>query len=140
LLNEKSETQKLLKVVDMKTKQVNEAREAAKKAIELAEAQDVKIKRINESIKRQEIVNELTDPLNAEQKSIMKDLLESVQTSRLQSAFDKYLPAVIDGKGPAKQKAVLAEAKEVTGNRENKNDIQADDKNVIDIRRLAGLN
>jgi len=140
LLNEKSETQKLLKVVDMKTKQVNEAREAAKKAIELAEAQDVKIKSINESIKRQEIVNELTDPLNAEQKSIMKDLLESVQTSRLQSAFDKYLPAVIDGKGPAKQKAVLAEAKEVTGNRENKNDIQADDKNVIDIRRLAGLN
>ena len=140
LLNEKSETQKLLKVVDMKTKQVNEAREAAKKAIELAEAQDVKIKSINESIKRQEIVNELTDPLNAEQKSIMKDLLESVQTSRLQSAFDKYLPAVIDGKGPAKQKAVLAEAKEVTGNRETKNDIQADDKNVIDIRRLAGLN
>ena len=123
----------------MKTKQVNEAREAAKKAIELAEAQDVKIKSINESIKRQEIVNELTDPLNAEQKSIMKDLLESVQTSRLQSAFDKYLPAVIDGKGPAKQKAVLAEAKEVTGNRETKNDIQADDKNVIDIRRLAGL-
>jgi hypothetical protein len=72
----------------------------------------------------------------------MKDLLESVQTSRLQSAFDKYLPAVIDGKGPAKQKAVLAEAKEVTGNRENKNDIQADakDHNVIDIKRLAGLN
>jgi hypothetical protein len=140
LLNEKSETSKLLKVVDAKTKQVNEAREAAKKAIELAEAQDVKIKQINESIRRQEIVTELTDPLNAEQKTIMKDLLESVQTNRLQSAFDKYLPAVIDGKGPAKQKAVLAEAKEVTGNRENKNDIQADaDHNVIDIKRLAGL-
>ena len=94
--------------------------------------QDVKIKnqRVNST---QEIVSELTDPLNAEQKSkdIMKDLLESVQTNRLQSAFDKYLPAVIDGKGPAKQKAVLAEAKEVTGNRENKNDIQADaDHNV----------
>jgi hypothetical protein len=69
----------------------------------------------------------------------MVDLLESVQTDRLRSAFDKYLPAVIDGKGPAKQKAVLAEAKEVTGNRTN-NDIKADvDHNVIDLKRLAGL-
>jgi len=69
----------------------------------------------------------------------MMDLLESVQTTKLRSAFDKYLPAVIDGKGPAK-KAVLAEAKEVTGNRTN-NDIKADafDSNVVDIKRLAGL-
>ena len=70
----------------------------------------------------------------------MTDLLESVQTSKLQAAFDKYLPAVIDGKGPAKQKAVLAEAKEITGNREN-NDVKkaGDDNNVVDIKRLAGL-
>jgi hypothetical protein len=71
----------------------------------------------------------------------MMDLLESVQTSRLRSAFDKYLPAVIDGKGPAKQKAQLTEGKEVTGNRDEGVTTQkAKDENVIELRRLAGLN
>ena len=66
----------------------------------------------------------------------MIDLLESVQTDRLRSAFDKYLPAVIDGKTPEK-KATLIEGKEVTGNKEEKTKKASD--NVIDIRRLAGL-
>jgi len=47
----------------------------------------------------------------------MTDLLESVQTPKLRAAFDKYLPAVIQGNTPAKQKAVLSEAKEITGNK-----------------------
>jgi len=142
LLNEKSETSKLLKVVDAKTKQVAEAREAAAKAIKLAEAQDKKIKMINESIARNDIISELTAPLNKDQKSIMMDLLESVQTKKLRESFDKYLPAVIDGKSPAKKKAVLAEAKEVTGNRveTQTNDMTADAKdNLVDFKRLAGL-
>ena len=138
-LNEKSETSKLLKVVSTKDKQLAEAREAASKAIKLAEAQAHQNKMITESAKRKETINDMVAPLSKDQREIMVDLLESVQTDRLRSAFDKYLPAVIDGKGPAKQKAVLAEAKEVTGNRTN-NDIKADvDHNVIDLKRLAGL-
>ena len=70
----------------------------------------------------------------------MTDLLESVQTAKLDKAFDKYLPAVIDGKGPAKQKATLTEAKEITGNRTQTNVSSKADENVVDIRRLAGLN
>jgi len=50
----------------------------------------------------------------------MTDLLESVQTPKLRAAFDKYLPAVIQGNTPAKQKAVLSEAKEITGNKKKK--------------------
>ena len=69
----------------------------------------------------------------------MTDLLESVQTPKLDSAFNKYLPAVIDGNAPAKKKATLNEAKEVTGNRETNVSSKADE-NVVDIRRLAGLN
>jgi hypothetical protein len=71
----------------------------------------------------------------------MTDLLESVQTDRLQKSFDKYLPSVIDGNTPAK-KAVLSEAKEITGNRDNTtktNTSSMQDDNVVDIRRLAGL-
>jgi hypothetical protein len=97
---------------------------------------------INESVARKETINKLISPLSKDQQSIMMDLLESVQTPKLHAAFDKYLPAVIDGKGPAKQKAVLSEAKEVTGNREqSQNDVKADafHSNVVDIKRLAGL-
>ena len=139
-LNEKSETSKLLKVVGAKDKQLAEAREAAAKAIKLAEAQANQNKMITESAKRKDTINDMVAPLSKDQREIMVDLLESVQTDRLRSAFDKYLPAVIDGKGPAKKKAVLAEGKEVTGNREQSNDIKADaDHNVVDLKRLAGL-
>ena len=141
-LNEKSEVAKLLKVVDAKDRQLSEAKAFAAKAKQLAESQAVEKKRLVESAQRKDILNELTTPLSKEQKEIMSDLLESVQTAKLSSAFDKYLPAVINGNTPAK-KALITEGKEVTGNREKSQtnvSRQADDNNVIDIRRLAGLN
>ena len=141
-LNENSETAKLLQVVALKDKQLSEAKAFAAKAKQLVESQQVEKKRLVEAAERKEIMNELVAPLSRQQKEIMTDLLESVQTNRLRSAFDKYLPAVIDGNTPAKQKATLTEGKEVTGNREeNKNSSRtAVDSNVIDIKRLAGLN
>jgi len=142
-LNENSETAKLLKVLDAKDKQLAEAKEFVVKAKNLAEAQEKQNKRILAEAKRKDIMNDLVGSLPSEQREIMTDLLESVQTDRLQSAFEKYLPAVIDGKGPAKRKAVLSEAKEITGNREQSQtnvSSKADaDHNVIDIKRLAGL-
>jgi hypothetical protein len=141
-LNEKSETSKLIKVIDMKEKQVNEAKALAVKAKKLAEAAHVEKQRLVESARREKIMADLVSPLGKNQKEIMTDLLESVQTERLQSAFDKYLPAVIDGNTPAKKKAVLAEGKEITGNKIETNvSSKADvhDGNVVDIKRLAGL-
>jgi hypothetical protein len=141
-LNEKSETSKLLKVVDLKDKQLAEARAVAVKAKKLAESKDFENKKLMESAKREKMLNDLVSPLSKDQKSIMIDLLESVQTNRLPSAFEKYLPAIIDGNAPAKKKAQLNEGKVITGNRENNNNnvssSKADD-NVFDIRRLAGL-
>jgi hypothetical protein len=141
-LNEKSETAKLLKVVALKDKQLAEAKVIAAKKQQLAESKEAQINKMKAIAERNEKINNLIEPLNKGQKDIMLDLLESVQTSRLQSAFDKYLPSVIDGKTPAK-KAVLAEAKEVTGNRDNQSQTNvsrtADDHNVVDIKRLAGL-
>lgn len=140
-LNEKSETAKLLNVIKIKDQQIAEAKDLAVKAKVLAESAAKEKKALVESARREKIMNDLVAPLGKDQKEIMTDLLESVQTDRLQSAFDKYLPAVIDGNTPAKKKAVLSEAKEVTGNRENTNvSSKADADNVIDIKRLAGLN
>jgi len=140
-LNEKSETAKLMKVLNLKDKQLSEAKAFAAKAKQLVESQEADKKRLVETAQRKEIMNELVAPLSRQQKEIMTDLLESVQTPRLRSAFDKYLPAVIDGKGPAKQKALITEGTEVTGNRENTNSSKTvDENNVVDIKRLAGIN
>ena len=140
-LNEKSETAKLLKVVNVKDLQVKEANEAAEKAQALVKEKEAEIKTINEAAERNKVINGLIEPLSKDQREIMTDLLESVQTEKLQKSFDKYLPAVIDGNTPAKKKAILAEGKEITGNREQTNvSSKADDENVISIKRLAGLN
>ena len=53
----------------------------------------------------------------------MTDLLECVQPAKLQPAFDRYLPAVLDGKSMIKEskKSVIKEkCKEMTGNKEQK--------------------
>jgi hypothetical protein len=142
-LNEKSETAKLLKVIDTKDKQLSEAKAFASKAKTLAETVNVEKQRLIETAQREKIMNELIAPLSKDQREIMTDLLESVQTDRLQKSFDKYLPSVIDGNTPAKRKAVITEGTEVTGNRtETMTQTKADetDNNVVDIKRLAGLN
>lgn len=142
-LNEKSETAKLLKVVELKDKQLAEAKVEVVSKAKLVESKDAEIKKANDSAKRQEVMNELLAPLNKKQKDIMNDLLESVQTDKLQKQFDKYMPSVIAGNAPAKEtKATLTEGTQITGNKQN-NDIDASESvtkdNVIDIRRLAGL-
>ena len=137
-LSEKSETSKLLKVLSIKEKQLHEAKAYAAKAIKLAESKEAEKKRLIESAQRNEIMNELISPLAADQRVIMRDLLEGVQTNKLRSSFEKYLPAVIDGATPKKTKAVITEGKEITGNRETKNMTSAD-TNVVDIKRLAGI-
>ena len=142
-LNEKSETAKLVKVLAAKDKQLAEAKVMAAKAMQLTESTNKEKQRLIESAERNKIMNELVAPLGKDQREIMTDLLESVQTAKLRSAFDKYLPAVIDGNTPAKKKAVLAEAKEITGNRDQSQtnvSSKADEQNVVvDIRRLAGI-
>ena len=138
-LSESSETKKLLKVLEAKNKQLDTAKILAVKAKTIAESKDAEVKRLLESKERIAIMNELTTPLSRKQRSIMNDLLESVQTSRLRRQFDKYLPSVIDGHSPAKQKAQITEAKEITGNRNNSSIKPVADHNVVDIKRLAGL-
>jgi hypothetical protein len=86
-------------------------------------------------------MSELLAPLNSEQKGIMSELLETVQTQRLTESFNKYLPTVIDGGGAPKRRQALVEAKEITGNKLTKETTISSepDSNIVDIRRLAGI-
>lgn len=138
-LNEKSETAKLLKVIDKKDLQVAEAHHAVAQATQVLESKEAQVKALMESKDRQEIMNELVAPLGNTQKAIMTELLESVQTGKLRSSFDKYLPAVIAGEAPQKKKA-LVEAKEVTGNKETHSVGSSEhENNIFNMRRLAGI-
>ena len=138
-LNEKSETAKLLKVIDKKDLQVAEAHHAVAQATQILESKEAQVKALMESKQRQEIMSELVAPLANTQKAIMIELLESVHTTKLRGSFDKYLPAVIAGEAPQKKKA-LVEAKEVTGNKETHSVGSSEhENNIFNMRRLAGI-
>jgi len=138
-LSEKSETAKLLKVIDMKELAIAEAAQAAADAVALVESKQAEIVSLKEAQTRKQIMSELLAPLNTEQRDIMGELMESVKTTKLNESFEKYLPAVIAGKAPQKKQA-LVEAKEITGNKvSNSNRSSEVDNNIVDIRRLAGL-
>ena len=138
-LNEKSETAKLLKVIDLKDLAMTEAAQAVVKAEQILESKQSEIRALKESQERKAIMDELLNPLNKEQREIMGELMESVKTERLNESFEKYLPSVLNGKAPQKKQA-LVEAKEVTGNKiSNTKHSSESDSNIVDIRKLAGL-
>ena len=139
-LNEKSETAKLLKVIDMKTVAVQEASKVIAQAQTIVESKEAEIVALKEAQSRKQIMNELLAPLNSEQREIMSELMESVKTSKLNESFEKYLPSVISGGKAPQKKQALVEAKEITGNKvSNSNRSSEEESNIIDIRRLAGL-
>ena len=134
----------LRQIVETQSQVVAEARRAADEKAVLVESKEKEIRIIKESQERKTKLAEMLKPLNKEKAAVMSELLESVQTDKLQSAFDKYLPAVLGGataKAPAK--VALTESKvEVTGDKSAKQvQVQevAETTNVFDIKRLAGL-
>ena len=84
-------------------------------------------------------MNELLAPLNAEQKAIMGELMESVKTTKLNESFEKYLPSVIAGGKAPQKKQALVEAKEITGNKISNTTRSGETADIYDIRKLAGL-
>jgi len=138
-LNENEEVRKLNAKIAEKDKQLAEAIESQDKAKALVESKNHEIKVIKEANERDATLEELLSPLNDEKREIMTNLLESVQTSRLKNAFEKYLPAVISETKGTKKASTLTEQ---TGNKTAKVVDKATNEansNVIDLKRLAGL-
>ena len=136
-LNSKSETAKLLKVVDTTNQKLEDAKKTADEKVKIIESKEKEIEDLKNTAEREKVINELVTPLNAEQKDIMTNLLESVQTGQLRKQFEKYVPAVINGRSPAKKQA-LKEGTEVTGDKQIVNAGQFNSK-LVDIKRLAGI-
>ena len=140
-LNENKEIKKLQSIIAEKDEKLADATQAEEDAKKLVESKDSEIKVIKESSERKESLNGLLKTLNKEKATVMGDLLESVHTDKLQSAFDKYLPAVLNNsKIEQASKQVLSENKtEVTGDKTAKDVVKEDGSNIIQIKRLAGL-
>jgi len=139
-LSENKEFAKLKAELETKDQVIAESQKAIAEKEALVESKNREVKVITESITRKEKLAELFKPLNKEKADVMSSLLEGVQTERLQAAYEKYLPAVLNNSSVKKaEKPVLAESRvEVTGDKSAKNDADANN-NVIEIRRLAGL-
>lgn len=137
-LNEKSETSKLLKIIAKKDQELAEAKQAVTEKATIVESRERELRVQKDLMERKAVMAELLAPLGADKRELMKELLESVQTPKLSTAFDKYLPTVMEGETrAAAKKAILSESTEVTGNRESKPEVGLD--NIVDIRKLAGL-
>jgi len=143
-LNDKAETRKVVRALEAKDAQLSAAQAQLDESKKLVESKEREVRIIKESTQRAKVLNELLAPLNVEKSEVMKTLLESVQTVKLQAAFNKYLPAVLNtGSEKATTKTPLTESVSVaTGNKTAIKTIEVDTSehdNVIDIKRLAGL-
>ena len=139
-LNENKEIAKLQAELAEKEQVIAESKQAVAEKEALVESKNREVRVITESIARKEKLDGLLKTLNKEKAEVMSSLLESVQTERLQAAYDKYLPAVLNNTPTAKaEKAMLSESRvEVTGDKSAKT-AEESETNVIEIRRLAGL-
>jgi hypothetical protein len=142
-LNDKAETRKLMNALQLKDEQLAESIAKVNQAQKLVESKEREVRIIKESNLREKTMSDLLSTLNEEKAGTMRNLLESVQTPRLQAAFDKYLPAVLNtGTEKKSTKTMIRESvQEVTGDKSAKQkEVDMDQRdNVIDIKRLAGL-
>jgi predicted DNA-binding protein len=143
-LNENKQIRQLQTQVATMTQKLSEAVQVVEKKNALVENKEREIRIIKESAERKEKLAEMLKPLNKEKAAIMRDLLESVQTTKLQSAYEKYLPAVLNNssvKPVVEKQVVLTESRvEITGDKTaNKTVVKEDTTNVFEIKRLAGL-
>lgn len=145
-LNEGTELKKLQKVVEAKDQQLATLTESVKKNKSLMEGLDTKLKATQDLVERQKVMSELLAPLSKDKKSVMKELLESVQTKNLQGAYNKYLPSVLNEaveRKPVATKPQLNEAtlSSNTGNRVKvtQDEESVDSSELNHILSLAGI-
>ena len=143
-LNENKEIRKLQAAITETNRKLAEAVQTAQEKEAIVESKEREIRVIKESSERKQMLDSMLKPLNKEKAAVMADLLESVQTSKLQSAYEKYLPAVLNNgtakAAPAAKQMIAESRSEVTGDKTAKTVATTQvDNNVFDLKRLAGL-
>jgi len=135
-LNEKSETSKLMKVVDETTLKLANAEKSIDEAKAVIESKERKISQQNDLMERKATMAELLKPLSKDKAEVMNQLLESTATGKLKSAYDKYLQAVMEDAPVSGVKKFISET---SGNIAGAPRSQREDAEMIEFRKLAGL-
>ena len=146
-LNENKEIRKFRKGLAKLNAELTETKKELRFSNSKAKLVESKLRAAEDRYMRREKLAELTKPLGKEKREIMLDLLESVKTERLDEAFNKYLPSILNEQGGPRKKnrRTLKESsvKAHTGNKapvsraadDNDTDVVA----IEQIRKLAGL-
>jgi hypothetical protein len=121
----------MMKVVDETTLKLKDAEKAIEEKQAVIESAYASSKRQADLMERKEKMAEMLNSLGKEKSEVMAQLLESVQTAKLEASFNKYLPHVMADKAVAGKTKVLSES---GGDR-----AQREDADLTNIRKLAGI-
>lgn len=153
--SEGTEVKKLEAILESKDAELAAAKKQLTESQQATDAASRKAKLAEEAAARTKTMAELLSPLAREKRAVMEELLETVKTSQLREAFQKYLPAVLNEgskKTAPQSRQTLSEAPKekavaVTGDQRNNRlleTVQAEDSETVNtetatILKLAGL-
>jgi len=111
-----------------------------------AEAAEGKAKKIEESVVRTQAINKMLKPLSGNTRTKMKHILEATNTDRLATTYRKLLPEMLN---EAKKSTTKTRSRKIedtvvelkTGGQKTLTESKtADDDDIVEIKRLAGMN
>lgn len=145
-LNESSEVKKLQGEMAELSKKLDEALVRNAEQKQLTESTERKLAAATDRLNRDKKLNELLAPMGKSQREVMGELLQTVKTEKLDEAFKKYLPAVLNEKTETQTvRKTLAESKgdvrtAKTGDkRANAAQQQEDDSALAEIQQLKKM-
>lgn len=159
-LSEGTKVKKLMNKLDEAQLQLAESAKKVETATKLVETAERKAQISESRAARTKALNGILSPLGGKKREVMEGLLESVKTSNLKEAFQRYLPTVLaeGAKGSSTQgRRVLSETPAnvkrtvaLTGDRSvnrlaesaRADEVQIETQEnaeIIELRRLAGI-
>lgn len=151
-LSEGSEIKKLQKEMAGVQQRLAEAKLDLENKQKLVESTQAEVKTAKDKAVRLETLSELLAPLGRDKKAVMEEMLKDIKTANLREAFNRYLPAVINGNAQSvPAKATLSETTQtksvaITGDRKNKLSEAVDEESktnnnsdIASILYLAGI-
>ena len=140
-LAEGTHISKLSKELSIVKNQLDESHKEIKDKEAMVNVANTKVAKINESRERESVMAELMSPLSKEKKELMNNLLESVSTSKLKASFNKYLPTVLNESSTTSSQTLKESQKTViTGNKASTNSKTESEAEIINLKKLAGIN
>lgn len=103
-LSEGTELHKLRRKIEESNKNVAKMQEIIQEKEEKLNKSKEALRESREMSKRKDVMNNLLRPLNNTQRETMKQLLDGVETSKLEESFKRYVPTILENSGSKKRK------------------------------------